>query len=245
MTATLNGTASDDVTVTVAASPVAPTVANDFTLSGTTLTIEAGQTSSTGTVTITAKDNDLHGAPKAVTVTGTVTGSTSVTAPAAQTLTITDNETPPTVTLGLAPEEISEDEGVSTVTATLSGPSSEDVTLTVSATPVSPAVAADFELSGNAELTITAGPTSSTGTATVTANDNTVDAPNKEVTISGTVSGLTGLAAPASETLTITDDDVVPHGDPTVTVAATPVSPAAATDFELTGTTLTIGGRPI
>ena len=75
---------------------------------------------------------------------------------------------------------------------------------------MSPAVAADFELSGNTELTITAGPTSSTGTATVTANDNTVDAPNKEVTISGTVSGLTGLAAPASETLTITDDDVVP-----------------------------------
>ena len=272
VTATLNGTASDDVTVTVAAAPVAPAVANDFALTGTTLTISAGQTSSTGTVTITANDNDLHGAAKSVTVTGTVTGSMDVAAPAAQTLTITDDETAPTLTLELDPTSISENGGESTVTATLSGPSSEDVTLTVSATPVSPAVADDFELSGNTELTITAGRTESTGTVTITANDNGVDASAKNLTVAASVTaGPTGLTAPASKTLTITDDEDAPtvtlvltpdeisedNGVSTVTaqlshatseeirvtVSAAAVSPAAARDFELSAArVLTIAG---
>ena len=61
VTATLNGAADGDVTVTVAAAPVEPAVANDFTLNGTTLTIEAGETSSTGAVTITARNDDRWG----------------------------------------------------------------------------------------------------------------------------------------------------------------------------------------
>ena len=155
VTATLNGTVSDDVTVTVAAAPVAPAVANDFTLNGTTLTIEAGGTSSTGTVTITAHDDSLYG-PKTVTVTGTLTGSTDVAAPAPQTLTITDDETAPVLTLELDPASISENGGETTVTASLDPPSSVPVTLTVSATPVSPAETNDFELSASTELTIPA-----------------------------------------------------------------------------------------
>ena len=89
------------------------------------------------------------------------------------------------------------------------------MTLTVSATAVSPAVAGDFALSANQVLTITAGQTSSTGTVTISAEDNDIDAPAKELTVSAAVtSGPTGLAAPASQTLTITDDETAP----TVTV---------------------------
>ena len=73
------------------------------------------------------------------------------------------------MTLKLHPTPISEDGGSSTVTATLNRATSEDVTLTVSATPVSPAVAGDFELSANQVLTITAGQRSSTVTVTITA----------------------------------------------------------------------------
>ena len=56
VTASLNGLSSADVVVTVSASAVDPTVANDFTLSGNReLTIEAGQMESTGAVTRRAR----------------------------------------------------------------------------------------------------------------------------------------------------------------------------------------------
>ena len=42
---------------------------------------------------------------------------------------------------------------------------------------------------------------------TITANDNDVDAPNKEVTVSGAVSGGNGVTNPVNQTLTIEDDD--------------------------------------
>ena len=262
VTATLNGTVSDDVTVTVAAAAVAPAVAADFTLNGTTLTIEAGETESTGTVTITAHDDSVYG-PKTLTVTGTLTGSTDVAAPAAQTLTITDDETAPTLTLTLDPASISENGGETTVTASLDRQSSVPVTLSVSATPVSPAVTDDFELSASTELTIPARRTESTGTVTISAENNDVDAPNKTVTVAAAVTeGPAGLTAPAPQTLEITDDEVTPtltlkldpasisekdgettvtaslnwpsSEDLTVTVTASPDSPAVAGDFELT-----------
>ena len=167
VTATLSGTSSESVTVTVSATPVSPAVSGDFTQSGTTLTIAAGSTTSTGSVTLTGVGNTVDAPDKTVTVSGSVTGGNGVSAPADQTLTLRDNEQTPTVTLVLAPSSVAEDGGSSTVTATLSGTSSEAVTVTVSATPVSPAVSGDFTQSGTT-LTIAAGSTTSTGTVTVT-----------------------------------------------------------------------------
>ena len=81
-------------TVRVSA-PVAPATAEDFTLSGNkTLTIAAGATTSTGTVTITAKDNEAENNARKVTVSGTC-GNANVTRPADVTLTITDDDQTP------------------------------------------------------------------------------------------------------------------------------------------------------
>ena len=73
--------------------------------------------------------------------------------------TITDDDATPTVTLVLSPGSISENGGVSTVTATLDRASSEATTVTVSAAAVAPAVSGDFTLSANKVLTIAAGAT--------------------------------------------------------------------------------------
>ena len=165
------------------------------------------------TVTVTAVDDDLDNANgrRATRITHTVSAATTdyaaVTAdPVA--VTVTDDEAAPTLALVLDPASIDESGAgnESTVTATLSGASSQAVTLTVAATPVSPAVAADFTLAG-ATLTIAAGRTASTGTVTVTAVDNDVDAANRTVTVSATAAGGNGVAAPAAVTLTIEDDD--------------------------------------
>ena len=74
---------------------------------------------------------------------------------------------------------ISENGGVSTVTASMNRPSSEAVTVTVFASAVFPAVSGNFTQSGTT-LTITAGQTNSTGTVTITAEDNDTDAPDKD-----------------------------------------------------------------
>ena len=96
------------------------------------------------------------------------------------------------------------------MTATLNRASSEAVTLTVAAAAGTNAAAGDFTLSSTTTLSIAAGATSSTGEVTVTAVDDTVDAPDKEVTVSAAVSGDSGIAAPASVTLTIEDDEAAP-----------------------------------
>ncbi len=209
VTATLSGASSAAVTVTVNAAAGTGAVGADFGLStARTLTIAAGDTASTGTVTVTANGNAVDSPDKSVTVSGTVTGGHGVAVPAAVTLTLTDNEALPTVALGLAPTSITESGGISTVTATLSGASSEAVVVTVGAAAGTGAVAADFDLSTATTLTIPAGQMTSTGLVTVTANGNDVDAADKSVTVSGTVTGGNGVAAPANVTLTLTDDDV-------------------------------------
>ena len=264
VTATLDHPSSEATTVTVSVSPVSPAVAGDYTLStNRVLTIAAGATTSTGTVTVTSVNNTVDAPHKTVTVSGTATNSQGVTDPDDVTLTIRDNDATPTVTLVLTPDSITEVNEQSTVTATLNHPSSEATTVTVSVSPVSPAVAGDYTLSTNRELTIPAGSTTSTGTVTVTSVNNTVDAPHKTVTVSATATNDQGVTAPDAVTLTIRDNDATPtvtlvltpasipeaggtstvtatlnhpsSAETTVTVSASPVSPAVAGDYTLSG----------
>ena len=211
VSATLSHASSAATTVTVAA------VANAYTVgSDATITIAAGETANaTDTVMITAVDDAIDNVvDRTVTVTGTAQNSQGVGTVMGASLTLTDDEGAPAATLVLSPAAIAEhdgsDPGSSTVTATLNGASSEVVTLTVAATAGTNAAASDFSLSTEDTLTIAAGATTSTGTVTVTAVDNAVDAPDKEVTVSATVSGDSGVAAPASVTLTIEDDEAAP-----------------------------------
>ncbi len=103
------------------------------------------------------------------------------------------------------------------MTATLSGKSNVAVTLTVAAAAGANTDAADFTLSTNKTLTIAAGATTSAGAVTITAVDNSVNAPDKTVTVSATASG-GGVAKPSDQTLTITDDDTTPPTALTITV---------------------------
>ena len=223
VTATLSGASSEAVTVTVGAAAGAGADADDFTLSSSDkLTIAAGSTTSASTVavTVTANGNVVDSPDKSVTVSGTVSGGNGVAAPSSVTLTLEDDEALPTVALALSSSSVSESGGVSTVTATLSGASSEAVTVTVGAAAGAGADADDFTLSSSDKLTIASGSTTSMGTVTVTANGNVVDSPDKSVTVSGTVSGGNGVAAPSSVTLTLEDDEALP----TVALALSPSS---------------------
>ena len=201
--AVLSRTSSEPSTVTVTA------VSGSYTVgTAATLTIAAGSTVTTDTAPVTAVDDAIHqgSSGRSVTVTGTLANGQGAGAVTGASLTLTDDETLPTVALVLDPASISEEGGISTVTATLSGPSTEAVTVTVAATRVLPASAGDFTRSGSL-LTIAAGATTSTGLVTVRANGNMLATGNLRVTISGTSAGGNSVVNPPNVTLTLADDD--------------------------------------
>ena len=226
VTATLDIAVEGEVRVSIISGPALRLTGS--AIDGTVLSIPAGQKTSSSVI-VQALDNDVDEPDRTAVITLSVVpyvangylDRTSIPAAPVPSLTITDDDEAPTVTLILSPASVREsDDGasghVSTVTASLSHPSSEATTVTVSAAAVSPAVAGDFALSGNKVLTIPARETRSTGTVTVTANDNNVDAADKAVTVSATV--VNGklpapgyeLGTPADETLTIRDGEETP-----------------------------------
>ena len=209
VTATLNRASSEAVTLAVSATAGTNAADGDFTQTGTTLTIAAGSTVSTGIVTVTANDNPTDEPDKAVRVTATVSGASGVANPAAVTLTIADDDGAPAVTLVLSAASISEDGGAATVTATLSHPSSEATTVTVTASAEAHTAAADFRQTGTT-LAVAAGETTSTGTVTVAAVNDAEDAEHdKAVRVTATAANGQGVAGtPSPVTLTIEDDDV-------------------------------------
>ena len=190
VTATLSHASSAATTVTVTAADGSYTVSDDATIE-----IAAGETANAAnSVTITAENDAIDNVGnRTATVSGTAQNGQGVGTVTGASLTLTDDEATPTVTLALSPETIDEHDGTNpgkaTLTATLNRASSEAVTLTVAAAAGTNAAAGDFSLSSTKTLSIAAGATSSTGTVTVTAVDDTVDAPDKEVTVSAAVSG--------------------------------------------------------
>ena len=99
VTASLSHASSVATTVTVSVSPDSPAVAGDYALSAnTTLMIAAGETASTGVVTVTAVDNDADTPDRTVKVKvkGVASNALGVVAAADQVLTLEDDDgTPP------------------------------------------------------------------------------------------------------------------------------------------------------
>ena len=127
-------------------------------------------------------------------------GAGSVTGTA---LTITDDDAAPDVTLMLSPASISEDGGVSTVSATLTHPSSAATTITVR--PVANA----YTVGSDSTIAIAAGSTANaTDTVALTAVDNDIDASDNAVMVqTAAVENDHGAGTVQAVTLTITDDD--------------------------------------
>ncbi len=193
VTARLSSAPTAAVTLTVAAAAVSPAVAGDFTLSaGPTLTFDTGATTSTGTVTLTGVDNAVDAADKQVTVTGTVASTDDrVIAPAAVTLTITDDET-----AAVAVDTDIGTVGVQTGALALleTGPGSGTYTVVLGTEPSAPVTVTiasdDEEAVSRAPAALTFGATdwntAQTVTATAVADADAVD---ERVTLTHTLTG--------------------------------------------------------
>ena len=210
ITVTANLVGSTSSAATELTISVAPGTASsgDFTaVPDFTLTIASLQSSGSAAFQILPVNDDTDEPDETVTVSGT--GLPSVTS---VTLTIVDDDATPIPTITLTPDVISENGGVSAIRGVLNRPSSADTTITVSAVAVAPATSSDFTFDSNNTLSIPANATASSNELSITAVDNAVSGPAKEITVSGVGSNPLGIASVEDQNLTITDDEAESTG---------------------------------
>jgi hypothetical protein len=202
ITATLSGRYKSDVTVTLAKSGTATDV-TDYSLSSTTITIPYGSLS--GSVTLTSVNDVIDETNETVIIdiasvtNGTENGTQQ------QTVTITDDDAAPTVTLTTGTITIAETGGSTSVTATLSAVSGQPVTVTLGLTGTA-TITTDYTL--GTTISIPAGSTSAS--ITLASVGDVIDEANETViaditaVTNGTENGT------QQQTVTITDDDAAP-----------------------------------
>ena len=174
------------------------------------LRIGAGQTASSGSVTITASHDTGHREAREVTLRPTLfSAAGGIVAPAPVSLTITEADPLPGVTLELAETVIPENGGETAVTARLDRVSAKDTTVTVTAEAVGGG--GGYFVQHDAALLIPAGSLRSRGVVRVTAVDNDVDETARHVRVTGTAANDLGVTHPLDQELTITDDEPTPR----------------------------------
>ncbi len=221
----------------------------DHNCAANTITIAAQ--SLTGDYTCTVTRDAVNEANETVLFNMTTASLVNATAGATttHTLTITDDDTGPTVTFA-ATGTIAEGTGAgtttATLTATLSATSGQDVTVPFTINGSSTAAAAGVDHAAvNGSITIVAGQL--TGDYDFTIVRDTLDEANETIIFNMTTGSITNATAGATttHTLTITDDDSAP----TVTFAATATytegSGAGTTTLTLTATLSGVSGLAV
>ena len=222
VTAALGGstrfTTDKAITVAVGASGDGATEGTDYdAVSDFAITLSAGSGSVTGTFSIDPTQDVLdEGTGESVSGSGSTSANDTVNG---ATFTITDNDTPPAVTLTASETTVAEDvASAPTVTVTASVPTGNDkvkfgadTAVTVSVAGSGTASAVDFAAVSDFTITLSAGSTSATGTFVLTPTDDSEDESDETVTVSGSGTAPSGTALTVNgDTITITDDDVAP-----------------------------------
>ena len=215
LTATASTTAIEDIVVTIGTVGTA-TSGSDYTALPSTLTISAGAT--TATTSFTPTNDSIYDGTSSetaiISVTNVSGGNALERGDQSVTLTITDDETAPTVTMAASSSAVAEDGGASTLTATLSTATYADVTVALGAAGTA---SSTTDYSYTSSITISAGSTTGTSTLTATADD-IFDAASNEtaiISISSVSGGSATESGSQSQTITITDAETAP----TVTLA--------------------------
>ncbi len=203
VTAQLSGVSSTDVTADLSATAVAPAVASDGRLgSPAVLTIPAGSTESSGSVTFTAAQNDVYeltgSAAKSFEVSAAVRGGNGIADPAAITVRIDDDESAPLISIAAGP--VVGEGSAAQFTLTASPTPSADLAVSVTVAQqgafgvVTGAQTVTIPASGRAVL------------AVATAGDS-ISEPDGTITVT-LVDGLDyNLAPSAAATVGVRDDD--------------------------------------
>jgi len=218
LTATLSNATYADVIVTLDTTGTA-TSGSDYTAVASTVTISAGSRS--GTTTFTPTNDTMYETATAETaiiaVSGVTGGSATESGTQSETISITaDSDPAPTVTLASSASSISEGGSDLTLTATLSNPTYQSVTVSIDGTSGSATEGSDFATV--TDITIASGDTTGTAAFNPT-EDNLYEASSAESAVIA-ISGVSGGGATEFEiqtaSISITDGDSAP----TVTLAS-------------------------
>ena len=248
----LNTASSVNTLVTISASAISPATEADYTLSDNVeLTIAAGETDSSGTVTIVGVPNDVSNGGGGVRISGTAVNSVGVNAPPAITLSIVDDDTRG---IAVLPNRLVITEG-NDATYTVQLTAKPNGTVTVTPTLGS----SDSDVSVSGALSFDAQSWDETQTVTVTSVADADDT-DDTVTIGHTVSGadyddvvgpdltVDVVEPPPVVTLTLDPRTIGEYGrsstvtaqlsrasnaPATVTISVTPTAPATDADYEL------------
>ena len=232
VTATLSGAASTETPVALTLAGTA-TAGTDYTAPGTlpTVTVDAGMTSATVDLEIDPIEDALY-EPGGETI--EIGGSAGTLMVTGVTVTITDDESAPGVTLTSSVTELAEGASVTTlqVTATLSGTvdAATPVVLTLAGTATA---GTDYTAPGTLPtVTVDAGMTAATVDLVIDPTEDDVYEPGGETIEIG---GSAGTLVVSAVVVTITDDESVPSV--TLTSSVTELAEgAAATTLQVTAT---------
>jgi len=213
VTATLSHPRSDDTTVTLSALAGTATEDTDYTVAEATLpsiSITAGQTTGTATITIDPEEDRLdEGASETIVVAGSSDRSVS-----AATITLTDNDAPSTtVRLSSSPPTLTIGEGATaassaTLTATLDDAVRSTATVVTLEFRGMATEGVDYSVTPSSPtITIPANQPDATTTITFSPIDDVVDENSETISVGGST-GVEGLSVSGIASLaTLTDDD--------------------------------------
>ncbi len=206
-TVTINGQLPEDITVDYATSDVSATAGSDYTSTSGSLSISKGDTSAS--ISVPVLDDSIYEGDETATITLSNISDSSVRFLAAVgTLTITEDEPAPVVTLAASSNSLAENSGSSiTLTASLSQIADEDVTVSIGTSGTS---TEGTDYASVSDITISAG--SSSGTSTFTPSDDLIYEGDETAIISiDSVSGADATeSGTQSETITITENESAP-----------------------------------
>ena len=220
ITVDLSAASGQDVTVDYAVTGTATGSGTDYTLANGTLTINAGATG--GTITISNIIDDLADeANETVIITLSSPSNATLGSDSVHTYTITDNDNPPVVDFNITSSSGAESVSSASLTVDLSAASSQDVTVSYAVTGTATGSGTDYTLA-NGTLTISAGATS--GTITIAGIiDDSVDEPNETVIVTLSNPNNATLGSDSAHTYTITDNE----NTPTITIGISTSSSGA------------------
>ena len=213
--------ASRKVTVSVGAGGTATSGTDYAAVSNFDITLAANATSATGTFTLTPTQDTAAEGNETIALAGQVEGST--TKLTGTTLTLTDDDAAPDITLSASPSSVTENGGAKTVTVTATSTAAANartVLVAVGNRQDTATPGTDYTVVPAFNITLAANATSATGTFTLTpTNDTSVEA-TESISIDGTPESGGAAFTVSGTALTLTDDDAMPA----VTLTATPSS---------------------
>ena len=203
--------ASDnDIEVDYSVTGTATGSGTDYTLANGTLTILAGAT--TGTITITSiVDDSLDELNETIIITLSNPTNATLGTDVVHTLIINDDDSPPVIDFNLTSSSGDESTASKVITVDLSAISSQDVTVNYTITGTATGSGADYTLA-DGTLTIVAGATSGTITIDSITDDSISEADETVIITLSSPSNAT-LGSDSVHTYTINDNDSLPVVD--------------------------------